>query len=155
MAAAGQNASGQSITLHSSAQITSKTETNIEAARTSANLIGEVADLTLPTKTRGVYTRMPYGAESDTPVPGRVSFGELSFSVYSDNSNTKQVAIRDDNQETIQSYIVTLSTGSSANSYFVWDGFITTVGHTTPADDLAMLDITVQTTAEETIVADS
>ena len=155
MAASGLGAVGTDVTLYRTTVIATKNETAIEAGAVSANQVDELASLTPPSVVRGTYTRSAMGSENNIPVPGRIDLGEITFSVYFDASNTGHSGLISNDKSTQQTYIIRVSTGSSATTYYAFDGFITSTNLTTPADEQVMLDVTVALTTVVTVVDDS
>jgi len=150
MPASNDMAVGPGVTLHRVATaISAPTETNIEAAAIASNLIGNVESITPPVVTRETYDRMELGEDNTVPIPGRISLGEMNFSVYFDASNTVHTALRDEDKRTIRSFIYTLQDPASADNrtYCVVNGFVTNADIEELADNQVMLNVVVKVTA--------
>ena len=156
MAAADNLAVGPGVTLHRADLLTTVSETTIETALTASNLVGNVEAITPPVETRETYDRMPLGSDNTIPIPGRISLGELSFSIYFDASNAMHTAIRDDDKRTIRSYIFTLNEpGSVDATYCHVQGFVTVANIEELADNQIMANVTVMLTDNATWVDNS
>ena len=158
MAAAGARAVGPGVTLHRSASVISdKSEANIETATVAANLIGSVEALTPPVVTRETYDRMALGTDNTVPIPGRISLGEMSFSVYFDASNSVHTALRDHDKSTQNTWIFTITDPDTANdrTYCALDGFVTQANIEELSDNQIMLNVVVACTTDGTWVDNS
>lgn len=149
MAGSGNNLRSEQVTAYYSTTAPSaSTYTALNTFASASAQLGEVMDLTPPSQVRGTYTRSPMGSDLDTPVPGRLELGELTFSVYLDNSNTSHAAILDDTKSVDRHWAIRMNTGTTSQTIMYFTGFITDAHITTPNDGLVMLEVTVAVTNE-------
>ena len=157
MPAANENTVGPGTTLHRATLIATPNETSIEAAAVAAALVGNLESLTAPNPTREMYDRKLLNTYSNLPVPGRISLGQLEFSLFFDASNVLHVAIRDDDKRTALSYIITLNQpGTAANKTFCHvAGIVSESSVTEFSDSQIMLNCVVMCTTDLTWVDNS
>ncbi len=156
MAAVTGRAAGFIATLyHVATVITDKSETNLEAAEITANLVKDVASMGSLDKVRNIIDVPVYGADVAGKLAGQADPGTFDFNVTFDFSDTKHVALRDDAGRVEGTYIVVFTQSSTAKTYAAFDGFLANASLSQPIDDRIQADFSVARSGDVTWVDNS
>ena len=145
MSSISGNAAGFIATLYRvTTVITTKDETNLEAAIISANKVEGVKDMSTGLTSERTIIDIPvFGADVASKLPGQSDPGTFDFSVAFDGSDTVHKAIRDDDGKSLSTYIVVFDQGNDQKTYAAFDGYVATSSVTFPIDDVIGLDVSI------------
>ena len=140
---------------HSASVLSAKTESAIEAAITTANLVGNIESMGDLAFEREVFERRYYGDDTVSKILGQANPGETEFSVDWDNS-AKQNALLDQDGITEGSFIFVIEEDPSAGdsgdkTYVVRDGLVNKQDIALSGDTVMLMFNAVWTTASDRV----
>ena len=139
----------------SSAVIESKTETNLEAAVTTANKVGRLTEPGEIGAERTVISFAVAGEDYSSSVVGQADPGTYDFTIAIDWNDTLHNTLATDDGKTTHTFIVKLNQTDANNSLFAFDGRIANATITGAVGEVGTLNVSVARTGGHTIVHNS
>ena len=156
MAAVLGNYAGDITELYfSSAVIESKTETNLEAAVTTANRVGRVTEPGEIGAERTVISFAVAGEDYSSSVVGQADPGTYDFTVAVEWEDTLHNTLATDNGKTSHTFIVKLNQGDANNTLIAFDGRIANATIGGGVGEVGTLSVSIARTGGHTIVHNS
>ena len=154
-AVSGRSAGFIATLYHVATVISDKSETNLEAAIVSANLVKDVAEMGTLDKTRNIIDVPVYGQDVAGKLAGQADPGTFDFNVTFDFSDTKHKALRDDTGRVEGTYIVVYEQSTNNKTYAAFDGFLANASLGQPIDGRVQMDFTAARSGDVTWVDNS
>jgi hypothetical protein len=145
MSSISGNAAGYIATLYRvTTVISTKDETNVEAAIIAGNKVAGVKDMSTGlTSERQIIDIPVFGEDVASKLPGQSDPGTFDFSIAFDGSDSVHTAIRDDDGKSLSTYIVVFEQSSSNKTYAIFDGYVATSSVTFAIDDVISMDVSI------------
>lgn len=123
--------------------ITTKDESNTEAAAISANEVIDVASMGALESVRQIIDVPIYGESTAGKLPGQADPGTFDFNVTLNLNNSVHTDIRDDDGTSQHTFIVAFAQSTTNTTYAVFDGYIANASVGQPIDDRIQMDVSI------------
>ena len=140
---------------YSATVISDKSESNLETAITTNNLVKDVAEMGALTKERTIIDIPVYGVDVAGKLPGQADPGTFDFNVTLNLDDTVHKAFRDDDGKLQHTFIVEFQQSATAKTYAAFDGFIANATVEQPIDDRIQMNVSVARSGAVTWVDNS
>ena len=135
--------------------ITDKSETNLEAAVTTANRVIDVASMGTLSRERAIISIPVYGEDVAGTLPGQADPGTFDFNVTFNFDNTVHTALRDNDGRNQHTFIIRFFQDSDNFTLAAFDGYVANASISQPIDDRIQMDCSVARSGAVTWVDDS